>query len=67
MKPFEWGNLPILSRDRNLSRKPPKTMGKWQSVFERTMAEKNGESTPRTMWGAFGGSDRTFHFWPSGL
>ena len=29
-----------------LSRKPPKTLGK-RLVFERTMAEKNGESTTR--------------------
>ena len=33
-----------LSRHPNLSRKPPKTLGKQRSVFEkRTMVEKNGQ------------------------
>ena len=36
----------ILSRDPSLSRKPPETQRKRIRFLERTMVEKNGESTP---------------------
>ena len=39
-------SISILSRDPDLSRKPLNTLGKWL-VLKRTMADKNGESTPR--------------------
>ena len=34
-------------RDPSLSRKPPETQGKRIRFWERTMVERNGESTPR--------------------
>ena len=37
------GTFPILSRDPNLSRKPPETQGKRIRSLERTMVEKHGE------------------------
>ena len=36
-----------ISRESNLSRKPPEIQGKRIRFLERTMVEKNGESTPR--------------------
>ena len=37
--------FPILSRDPNLSRKPPETQGSGARFLKGTMVEKNGEST----------------------
>ena len=37
--------MSILSRDPNLSTKPPQTQGKRIRLLERTMVDKNGESS----------------------
>ena len=50
---FPWeifrlvASISIFSRDPNLSRKPPRNLGKRIRFLRRTMVEKNGESTQR--------------------
>ena len=52
VKPPTWHIVQgDLSRDPILSRKPPETQGKRIRCSERTMVEKNGESTPRIFLG----------------
>ena len=49
-------SISILKSGILLSRKPPQSQGK-RLVFQRTMVEKNGESTPTIMWGLIKRSD----------
>ena len=44
------GHFSILSRDPDLSRKPPKTLGTSNRFSKRTMLENNGWNQPLEEW-----------------
>ena len=46
---YNVSSISIPSRDPNLSRQPSKTQGKPIRCLKRTMVEKNGEASPRSM------------------